>query len=699
MEIEPAGSTRRVALVGNANIGKTSLFNKLCGLNQKTGNYPGVTIDKKRGKLNAGGDEFEVIDLPGISSLYPNSKDEELVVDYLLNNKSADFPEKIILVVSAVNLKRTLYVFDQVFDLGIPMILAINMHDLAEKRGIKIDADKLSAELKVPVVKISARTEEGIDTLKNLIAQNQNPHYPNDHFIETEYRDLLHQFAKIVHVKNEYRAFLLIAQDDEGHGDEKTNALKKKFIAENDLPARKWKVNESILRYKFINQVIKNCVEANKEKAVDFTTRADKLLLHPVWGYVLFALILFTIFQSVFWLASYPMDWIDSGFATLSGAIENALPDGYLARLVTEGIVPGIGGVVIFVPQIAILFFMFSVLEESGYMPRIVYLMDRLMQKFGMSGKSIVPLISGFACAVPALMSARTIENKKERLITILVTPLLTCSARIPVYVVIIAVVVPDEMIGIFNARGIAMMALYLAGTLMAMLAAWVFNKILKNEFKSYLILEMPEYLMPGLKDVLITVWNSVKAFLWNAGKIIVATSIILFVLATNGLNDFNTAEDFVTENYTNLSDDEKETLTAARQLETSFLGMIGKAIEPGIAPLGYDWKIGIAIISSLSAREVFVGTISTIYSIGSDEELKVTERLKLEKNQASGLPIFTLATCISLLAFYAFSLQCFSTIAVTYKETRSLKWTLIQFFYMTALAYLVAFIAYQTLA
>ncbi|MBI3133595.1 MAG: ferrous iron transport protein B [Bacteroidetes bacterium] len=689
---------RRIALVGNPNVGKTSLFNKLCGLNQKTGNYPGVTIDKKRGQLQLADHKIEIIDLPGINSLYPNSGDEELVVNYLLNNSSEDFPDTIVMVVSALNLKRNLYLFDQLSDLGIPLILAINMTDLAEKRGIAIDAHLLSAELGVPVIKISARSEQGIDKLKQLLLPEAASVNKTIHYAEEDNRDLIHQFSKIIHCKNEYRAFLFLTQ--EFHFT--TPELRRQridFINANEIDIRKWKVNESILRYRYLSAIVKRAVVIEKQNARDFTTKADKVLLHPVWGYAFFLLILFSIFQSVFWLAAYPMDWIDSAFSWFSGLVNDWMPEGYFSRLVTEGLIPGIGGVVIFVPQIAILFLLFSVLEESGYMPRIVYLMDRLMQRFGMSGKSIVPLISGFACAVPAIMSARTIENKKERLITILVTPLLTCSARIPVYVVVIALIVPDEMMGVFNARGIALMALYLLGALMAMIAAWVFHKLLKNEFKSYLILEMPEYLVPGLRNILISVWTSVRAFLWNAGKIIVATSIILFVLATNGLDDFKNAEKQVTETYTQLPADELQVLIAARQLETSFLGMIGRSIEPAIRPLGYDWKIGIAILSSLSAREVFVGTISTIYSIGSEEELKITDRLRQEKNSNTGLPVFTVATCVSLLLFYAFSLQCLSTVAVTYKETQSLRWTLIQFFYMTALAYFAALIAYQILS
>jgi ferrous iron transport protein B len=696
---ELASKHLRIALVGNPNIGKTSLFNKLCGLNQKTGNYPGVTIDKKRGHFNSNGHDVEVIDLPGINSLYPNSKDEELVVDYLLKPDSEDFPDAIVVVVSALNLKRNLYVFDQLADLDIPLVLAVNMNDLAAKRGILIDEKLLSSELGIPVIKVSARSGEGMDELKKSVFNLQISNNRDLRFIEDDNRDLLHQFSKIIHSKNEYKSFLLLTQDFQILNNTEQHQQREDFITANSIPVRKWKVNESILRYKFIGETLKKAVVIEKENAADFTTRVDKILLHKFWGYIIFLLILFSIFQSVFWLASYPMDWIDSGFSYLSGAFTDWMPDGYFSRLITEGVIPGIGGVVIFVPQIAILFLLFAILEESGYMPRIVFLMDRLMQRFGMSGKSIVPLISGFACAVPAIMSARTIENKKERLITILVTPLLTCSARIPVYVVVIALVVPDEMMGIFNMRGIALMALYLLGAVMAMVAAWVFNRFIKNEYKSYLILEMPEYLMPGVKNILISVWTSVKAFLWNAGKIIVATSIILFVLATNGMSDFKAADEYVTTNNPTATAEEKDQLVEARKLETSFLGMIGHGIEPAIRPLGYDWKIGIAIIASLSAREVFVGTISTIYTIGSEEEMKIVDRLKQEKNPNTGLPIFSLATSVSLLLFYAFSLQCLSTVAVTYKETQSYRWTIIQFVYMTALAYFSAMLAYQFLA
>ena len=687
---------KRIALVGNPNIGKTTLFNRLCGLRQKTGNYPGVTIDKKRGALKKHDSLIEIIDLPGINSLFPNSKDEELVVDYLMNREAEDFPQAIVVIVSALNLKRNLYLFDQLADLGLPLILAVNMCDLAEKRGIFIDAEKLANLLHVPVVLISARTEKGIDKLVEEIKKEQQKIIREIHFLESDQHPLLKQFAVQVNQDNSYIAFLKLVDD---RAIEHTDTeIRNAFISEHQIKTRNWKTNESILRYKFISGVVADAVVIDKSKATNRTAKADKILLHPIWGYVIFLGVMFAIFQSVFWLAAYPMDWIDSAFLAFSAWAGEALPAGYFSQLLAEGIIPGIGGVIIFVPQIAVLFLLFSVLEESGYMPRVVFLMDRLMQKFGMSGKSIVPLISGFACAIPAIMSARTIENKKERLITILVTPLLTCSARIPVYVVLVALIIPDTTVGIFNARGIALMALYLLGVFMALFAAWVFKKVLKNEYKSFFIMEMPEYLFPLVKNLLITVWNNVKAFVWNAGKIIVATSIILFVLATNGGDDFKTVEHHIAQNYPALSEEEKEGMIASQQLEQSFLGKIGHGIEPVIRPLGYDWKIGIAILSSLAAREVFVGTMSTIYAIGSEDEMKITDRLRTEKNSRTGLPAFGFATCVSLLLFYAFALQCLSTVAVTYKETQSLKWTLIQFFYMTILAYLVALIACQVL-
>lgn len=680
----------KIALVGNPNIGKTTLFNKLCGLSQKTGNYPGVTVDKKKGAFKQGTSEFEVIDLPGINSLYPKSKDEELVISYLEDSTKPDFPDKIIVTVSALNLKRNLYLFHQIKDLNIPVILAINMTDVAEKRGIFINAPELEKEVGCPVVKISAKTGLGLDKLKQLLTESIRQEeleisYTNEISVD-ELKALKKEHSKLSY----YHTFLAITQN---------NLDVEGLLKSKNTSVRKLKVNESILRYKFINSYLDNVLEIDKSKANDFTTKADKILLHPVWGYVIFAVILFTIFQSLFAIASYPMDWIDGGVSWLAGSVNSWMAEGYFNDLISEGIIPGIGGVLIFVPQIVILFLFFSFLEESGYMSRIVFLMDKMMQKFGMSGKSVVPLMSSLACAIPGIMAARTIENKKERLITILVAPLLTCSARLPVYVVLISLVVPDTYVGPFNLQGLAMLAMYFIGILSSLIAALVFKWIIKGNYKSSLLLEMPQYLWPSFKNTMISVWENASSFVFNAGKIILATSIILFVMATNGGDNFKNSETIVSQEYSNLTADELEEKIGVYHLENSYLGMLGKSIEPAIEPLGYDWKIGIALISSLAAREVFVGTMSTIYSINSEESLTIKNRLKQERNSETGLLVFNFATAVSLLLFYAFSLQCLSTVAVTYKETKSIKWTAVQFLYMSAFAYVAALVSYQLLS
>jgi ferrous iron transport protein B len=680
----------KIALVGNPNIGKTTLFNRLCGLTQKTGNYPGVTIDLKVGKLKHNDVDFEIVDLPGINSLYPKSKDEELVISYLESVENPAYPDKILVTVSALHLKRNLYLFHQIKDLEIPVILVVNMVDVAEKRGIFVDDKKLAEIVNCPVIKVSAKTGLGLNDLKAILTEDI-PVEPLPITYTTAFTDEELTELQLKHHKlSKYHTFLAITNNQLRVDD---------LLEQKNTTVRKLRIDESILRYRFIRTYFDEVVKIDKDKAVDFTTKLDVLLLHPIWGYVMFLLVMFTIFQSLFVIAAYPMEWIDGGVSYIGELIKTNLPAGYFNDLISDGIIPGIGGVVIFIPQIAILFLFFSFLEESGYMSRIVFLMDKLMQKFGMSGKSVVPLMSSFACAIPGILATRTIENKKERLITIMVSPLLTCSARLPVYVVLISLIVPNEYVGPFNLQGLVMTGMYVLGILTALLSAMVFNWILKGDYKSTLLLEMPQYLWPNWKNILIRMWENVSSFVWNAGKIILASSVILFVLATQGGEDFHNAEQMVTQSYKSINKDELPNKISAYKLENSYLGKLGKTIEPVIKPLGYDWKIGIALISSLAAREVFVSTMSTIYSIQSEENKTIIKRLREEKNPETGKPVFNFATAISLLLFYAFSLQCLSTVAVTYKETQSVKWTAIQFLYMSIFAYIVSLIVYQILS
>ncbi len=673
----------KVALIGNPNVGKTTLFNRLCGVNQKTGNYPGVTVDKKKGNFIHLSHSIEIIDLPGFDSIYPKSLDEELVVDFLKENSGKSDVDKLLFIADGTNIKKNLYLLSQVKDLGYDIVLAINMMDVAKRKGIIIDTEALAEEFGIHVVKISARKGEGVDELKSAILL-ESPAMKTDKliYLKPENHMVLMNYVKECVSENPYNAFLSITQ-------------------ENRIPeinVKKWKTEEAILRYQYVRKLIDKTIKIDKSLASDLTTKVDRILLHKVFGYVIFAFVLLVIFQSVFSLSAYPMDLIDQFFSWLSGSLSSSLPPGSFSNLITQGLIPGIGGVIIFVPQIVILFFFFAMLDESGYMNRIIFLMDRLMQKVGMSGKSVVPLISSFACAVPAIMATRTIENKRERLITILVAPLLTCSARLPVYTILIGLLVPNQFYYGISLQALVLLGMYLLGIFTSAIAALIFKHILKNKYKSFFITEMPRYLVPSFKNVLFTIWESTKSFVVSAGKIIVAASIVLFVLATNGGDKFDNAETHITTQYAQLPEADRDAMLSTYQLENSYLGNLGKSIEPAIIPLGYDWKVGIALISSIAAREVFVGTMSIIYNINSEEEMKITERLDAEINANTGERTFNFATCISLLLFYAFSLQCMSTIAVTYKETKSIKWTSVQFLYMTTLAYIVSLVAYQLL-
>ncbi|MEL4306983.1 ferrous iron transport protein B [Joostella sp. CR20] len=690
-----------VALIGNPNTGKTSVFNQLTGLNQKVGNYPGITVEKKEGvcKLPRGV-KAHIIDLPGTYSLNANSLDENVVIELLLNKNDKDFPDVAVVVTDVENLKRNLLLFTQIKDLKIPTILVVNMADRMERRGISLDVEALEKRLHTKVAVVSTRKKLGIDTLKDLIANYKTISTKpcvDATVIDPEYFDKL---KSAFPAQDIYKLWLVITQDANFVNlDRKLVEDTSQFSTKSLSELKKMQHKETVLRYQFINGVLKEAYKVDVNAAKGFRASLDRILTHKVWGYVIFFFILLIIFQAIYDWSSYPMDLIDETFAFLSEWTKEVLPDGMLTNLIAEGIVPGLGGIVIFIPQIAFLFLFISILEESGYMSRVVFLMDRIMRKFGLSGKSVVPLISGTACAIPAVMATRNIENWKERLITILVTPFTTCSARLPVYLIIIALVIPNERFFGMNLQGITLMLLYLLGFGMAVFSAWILNKILKIKSKTFFVVEMPSYKLPLLKNVFITVVEKTKSFVFGAGKIILAISIVLWFLASNGPSDnFHLAEEAVMAQPSsqNLSEEELSTKIASYRLQHSYIGIAGKAIEPIISPLGYDWKIGIAVISSFAAREVFVGTLATIYSVGSDEEETIKNRMAAERNPETGAPLFNLASGISLLLFYAFAMQCMSTLAIVKRETNSWMWPTAQLVFMSGFAYVVALIAYQ---
>lgn len=692
-----------VALLGNPNTGKTSVFNRLTGLNQKVGNYPGITVEKKQGlcKLDRGL-KAHIIDLPGTYSLNASSVDENVVIELMLNKNDKDFPDVAVVVADVENLKRNLLLFTQIKDLGIPTILAINMADRMKRKAISIEIEELEKKLETKIALISSRKNEGFDNLKELITNysllSKKPCVNASKIAPEYFERLRNAFPK----QDLYKLWLVITQDV-NFGTLTRKELKgvASFQTESKGNLKRLQQKETIARYQFINNALKETLTVDTANAKDFRSRMDRILTHKVWGYVIFFSILLLIFQAIFDWSSYPMDFIDSTFASLSEWAKASLPAGDFTNLIAEGIIPGLGGIVIFIPQIAFLFLFISILEETGYMSRVVFLMDRIMRRFGLSGKSVVPLVSGTACAIPAIMATRNIESWKERLITILVTPFTTCSARLPVYLIIIALVIPDErVLGIFSLQGITLMIMYLIGFGAAIGSAWLLDKFLNVPGRSFFVIEMPNYKIPLLKNVLITVVEKTKSFVLGAGKIILAISIVLWVLASYGPGDFNNAEEIVTTQNTNpnLSEEELETKIASFKLENSYIGIIGKGIEPAVRPLGYDWKIGIAIVSSFAAREVFVGTLATIYSVGSDEEETIKNRMAAETNPVLGTPLFNFASGVSLLLFYAFAMQCMSTLAIVKRETNSWKWPMWQLIIMSGIAYVFALAAYQLL-
>ena len=695
--------TINVALIGNPNTGKTSVFNAITGLNQKVGNYPGITVEKKQGICRLDRTtKAHVIDLPGTYSLNASSMDESVVIELLLNKNDKDYPDVAVVISDIENLKRNLLLFTQIKDLEIPTLLVINMSDRMKSKGISLDISLLEEKLKTKIALISTREKKGIESLKACLLDYRSLSKEKCTDIRLIDEAYFGNLEKVFPDQSLYKLWLVITQDVnfaklDRNKVEDASAYKTRSIS--DL--KRLQQKETIKRYQYINQSLKETYTIDQSKATDYRSRLDRILIHRFWGYIIFFMILLTIFQVIFDWSSIPMEFIDKSFSALSEYTKSNLPPGLFTNLLAEGIISGLGGIVIFIPQIAFLFLFIAVLEETGYMSRVVFLMDRGLRKYGLSGKSVIPLISGTACAIPAVMATRNIENWKERLITILVTPFTTCSARLPVYLILISLVIPEGSFLGMGYQGLTLMGLYLLGFVMALLSAAILNKILKIQSKTFFVIEMPNYKIPLLKNVLITVFEKTKSFVVEAGRIILAISILLWFMASFGPGDnFTQAEEIVKNQKGSefLTPLELETEIASYKLEHSFIGILGKSIEPAIAPLGFDWKIGIALISSFAAREVFVGTLATIYSVGNTREETLINRMKSER-RPNGELLFDLPTGVSLMLFYAFALQCMSTLAIVKKETNSWKWPMIQLFSMTLIAYLSALIVYQILA
>ncbi|MEN9742616.1 MAG: ferrous iron transport protein [Bacteroidota bacterium] len=644
----------KIALVGNPNTGKSSVFNMLTGLRQQVGNFPGVTVDLRQGTLSLDHTQHTLLDLPGTYSIFPRSSEENVVREVLCNPTHPSHPDLVLFVADAAQIERNLLFFSQVYDLGIPVVLLLNMWDRALAKGLELDLQKITELFPgITIIQTNARVKLGKNRILERLASELSK--PTQSFVGKE----------------------ALSSEDA-------------TIQQQDANLRLEKIRAA--------QLVTN----KKQEKISFSTKLDRLLTHPIWGYGIFALILMIIFQMIFTFASFPMDFIDAQFVHLSSWISEVLPEGQLSKLISQGLIPGIGGVLVFVPQIAILFFFIALLEETGYLSRVVFIMDKLMRPFGLNGKSVVPLLSSVACAIPGVMSARTISDPKERLITILVAPFMSCSARIPVYTLLISLVIPKTyLFGFINLQGLVLFGLYTLGIVFALLTAILLNLLLSKKQSGFHIMELPEYKAPRMANVGITVLEKAKLFITDAGKIIVAISILLWALASYGPNSReqqlqqlqNTAQ------YQNATAAAQEELYAATALSGSYMGQIGKAIEPAISPLGYDWKIGISLLTSFAAREVFVGSLATIYAVGdSASNLRLLDRMKQE-TKPNGEKVFTLATGLSLLVFYVFAMQCMATLAVVKRETKTWKWPLIQLAYMGFVAYLSAFAIFNLLS
>jgi ferrous iron transport protein B len=685
---------QHIAIIGNPNCGKTTLFNALTGLHQKVGNYPGVTVEKKVGTISLdNGDEISVLDLPGTYSLSANSPDEQIVVDVLFGRiRNTPIPQVILCVVDATNLERNLYLLSQILDLKFPTVVALNMFDRLEQESITIDIAQLEETLGVRCIPTIASNGTGIDDIVAAIRSttdhsNNIRQWTLPESVKSEHDELVsllikndnieehvafHIAQSLLSTPREIDSFSsLFSESTLAHVREDHRALSASGFDRHAIFAES--------RYKWIHQVFRKCVHhqtSDKQNTIHDTI--DSILTHNVWGYVIFFALMSVMFTAIFTWANYPMELISEGFGWLSGIIAEIIPEGDLRSLIVNGVIGGVGAVVTFLPQILFLFLFLGFLEDTGYMSRAAFIMDRVMGKVGLHGKSFIPLLSSYACAIPGIMATRTIENPRDRLVTILVAPLMSCSARLPVYTLLIASFVPNTVVfGIFSMPALVIVSMYLLGLVAALVMALLLkNTILKGPTPAFMI-ELPPYRMPSLKNTMLHMWERSVLFLKKAGTIILGVSIILWFLAT----------------YPKLEEG-----TASDKLAHSFVGKAGHLIEPVIKPLGFDWKIGIGIISSLLQREVFVSTMGTIYNIenADEESSSLKEQLQRDIDPETGLPTFTLLTAICIMVYYVLAMQCLSTIAVVRRETNSWRWPLFQFSYMTLLAYAATFITYR---
>jgi ferrous iron transport protein B len=690
----------QIALAGNPNSGKSSLFNALTGLSQKVGNFPGVTVEKKIGTLQLDDTNVTIIDIPGTYSLYPRREDEWVAYKVLMGLDAEVLPNLMIVAIDASNLKRNLLFLTQLMDLKIPVIAAVTMMDIAEKKGIEVDVIKLQQQIGVPMVVVNPRKNKGLSTLKKIIEQTikLQPNSSKDYFIDVA--SLLPKNITNFPLENEYRNLHFLANYAKL---QQGNSLFYKFKEIDEaisFSSSKAQAQEVIQRYQRIGTIMQNCVKEPSplEKKI-FTDKLDNILLHRVGGYFILLFVLFILFQSVFWLAQFPMDGIEWSFQALTTKLHNKMQDNLFTSFLLNGIIAGLSGILVFVPQIMILFGLITMLEDTGYMARISFLSDKLMRKVGLNGKSVMPMISGFACAVPAIMSARNIENSKERFLTIFVTPLMSCSARLPVFTILIALVIPNTYyFGFLSLQGLVMMGLYLLGIVVALFTSFILNLFIKAKEKSFFILELPVYRAPRWKNVFITMFQKAKIFVVDAGKVIMIISLLLWFLSAYGPSDNMQKVDAKYELLIAQQPNQKDVLEkqwSADKLQQSYVGRLGSFIQPALTPLGYDWKIGIAIITSFAAREVFVGTMATLYSVEDDNDSGLREKLQAAKH-ANGKPVYTLASALSLMIFYVLALQCMSTLAIVKRETGSWKIAAAQFVYMSGLAYLLSFLVYQ---